>query len=103
MSFHHGKAVHVLCTGDSLLTRPDSKELNIIIEKIKQKGLKITSEEGVNIFLGIHIKKKDIGTIHLTQPSLIKSTFNDLRFTNATTMTETMPAPLTVILCRHTA
>jgi len=42
--FTRGNAIYVLYTDDSILTGPDLKELDKIIEDMKQTGLDLTVE-----------------------------------------------------------
>jgi hypothetical protein len=99
--FYHGSSIYVLYTDDSLLTGPDEKELNLIIDKMKSVGLKLTHEDGVDDFLGVNVQRHDDGTIHLTQPHLIKSILEDLRLAGTTVAQKKTPCAVTVILWRH--
>jgi hypothetical protein len=47
--------------------------------EMKQAKLNITIKGDLQDFLGVNIKRKDNGTIHLTQPHLIHQILKDLR------------------------
>ena len=79
--FYKGKALYVLYTDDSILVGPDQRELNHIINEIKSTGLNLTSEDGIEDFLGVTIDHRSDGTIHLTQKRLIQSILEDLGLT----------------------
>ena len=63
---------------DSILTGPNKKELDNIISKMEQTGLKMTYEDGLDDFLGVNVDHKEDGSIHLTQPHLIRSILDDV-------------------------
>jgi len=63
---------------DSILTGPDLKELDKIIEDMKWAGLELTIEGDISDFLGVNIQDHKDGTVHLTQPHLINSILEDL-------------------------
>jgi Reverse transcriptase (RNA-dependent DNA polymerase) len=48
--FYKGRAIHILYTDDSILAGPDEKELDAIIQLMKDVGLNITSEGGIEDF-----------------------------------------------------
>ncbi len=50
-----GKAIYVLYMDNSILTGPDLKELDRIIEDMKQVGLELTVEGDISDFLGVNI------------------------------------------------
>ena len=77
--FYHGQSIYILYTDDSILTGPDPEELNRIIAKLEEIGLKMTYEDGVEDFLGVHITKQESGQMHLSQTRLIDSILDDLR------------------------
>ena len=80
--FFKGKAMYVLYTDDSILAGPYPGELDRILEEITSSGLEITSEGGIEDFLGVNIERRDDSTIHLTQPRLIDSILSDLGLLN---------------------
>lgn len=53
--FYKGNAMYVLYTDDSILVGPDKKELDDIIKQIQSTGLDLTSEDGIEDFLGVTI------------------------------------------------
>ena len=99
--FYHGNAIYVLYTDDSILTGPDPGELDTIIQLMQGTGLNLTVEGDICDFLGVNIKKKNNGTIHLTQPHLITQILKDLRLDQDNVAKKTTPAPISKVLGRH--
>ena len=99
--FYKGNCMHALCTDDSILVGPDQRELDNIIREIESTGLAITSEDGINDFLGLHIEHKQDGTIHLTQERLIKSILEDLGLDGPNVKTHDTPMVCSKLLSRH--
>ena len=54
--FYRGKILCVLYTNDSALSSLNKKEIDKVIDKIKQYNLKITILEDIKNLLGINIK-----------------------------------------------
>jgi hypothetical protein len=50
-------------TDDLILAGPDPNKLDAIIQKMKSRRLKITSEGGIEDFLGFTIERKNNGTV----------------------------------------
>ena len=99
--FYKGNAMYVLYTDDSILVGPDDNELDSILEEIRGTGLNITSEIGIDDFLGVNINHKPDGTIHMTQPKLIKSILEDLGLYGPNVHTKSTPMASTKLLSRH--
>ena len=99
--FFKGKAMYVLYTDDSILVGPSQRELDDIITKIKSTGLDLTSENGIDDFLGVNIKHQSNGTIHMTQKRLIQSILDDLGLTASNVRTHSTPMLSTKLLSRH--
>jgi hypothetical protein len=89
----------VLYTDDSILAGPDPKELDQVIEDMKNVKLDITVEGDISDFLGVKIDRKDDGTYHLTQPQLVESIIKDLRLEDA--KIKDTPAMSSRILSSH--
>jgi hypothetical protein len=98
--FYNGSAIYTLYTDDSILMGPDDKELDDIISKIKATGLKLTSEEGLDDFLGVNIHHMKDGSIHLTQPHLINSILKDIHLDVKGVATKQYPASPTNFIRR---
>ena len=81
--FLRGNVIYVLYTDDSILAGPDPKELDQVIEDMKNIKLDITVEGDIADFLGVKIEHKEDGSYHLTQPHLIESIIKDLRLEDA--------------------
>jgi hypothetical protein len=95
--FYKGNVMYILYTDDSVLAGPDRAEIESVIEDIKRAKLDITVEGDIQDFLGINIKRKEDGSIHLTQPHLIDGVLEDLRLTGDSVHIKATPD----ILRRH--
>jgi hypothetical protein len=99
--FYKGKAMYVLYTDDSILVGPDQKELDSIIKEMTSTRLDLTSEDGLEDFLGVTIDHHQDGTIHLTQKRLIQSILEDLGLTAPNVKCTTTPMASHKLLSRH--
>ena len=54
------------------------REPDDTIKEIESAELHITSEDGIEDFLGVNIEHNQDGTIHMTKKRLIQSIFGDL-------------------------
>ncbi len=86
---------------DSILTGPDLKELDKIVEDMKQVGLELTVKGDISDFLGINIQRHNDGTVHLTQPHLIDSILKELGLQANSAKSKTMPAASSKLLGCH--
>jgi len=98
--FYRGNVMYVLYTDDSILAGPDLSEIERAIEDIKRAKLDITIEGDIQDFLGVHISRKDDGSVHLTQPHLIDQILGDLNM-QENTKEKTLPAACSKLLSRH--
>jgi hypothetical protein len=98
--FYKGKVIYVLYTDDSILTGPDKKEIDQVVEAIKKAKLKITVEGEVTDFLGVKIDRREDGSIKFSQPHLIDKILKALRL-GPNTKTASTPAATSRILHRH--
>jgi hypothetical protein len=55
---------------DALLFYKDKSSITTLVNKMKQEGMLFREEESITGYLGVHIDRKDDGTIHLTQKGL---------------------------------
>ena len=99
--FHKGRTMHVLCTDDSILVGPDGRELDSILAQIREAGLEITSEEGIDDFLGVHIEHRPDGTIVMTQRKLIDSILEELGLQGPSVKVKPTPMASSKLLSRH--
>jgi histone deacetylase 1/2 len=99
--FYKGKAMYVLYTDDSILAGPDPVELDNILDEIKAIGLDITSEGGIEDFLGVAIDRRPDGTFHLTQQKLIQSILEDLNLLGDNVATKSTPMASSKLLSLH--
>jgi len=99
--FTRGKAIYVLYTDDSILTRPDLKELDMIIEDMKRAGLELMVKGDISDFLGFNIQRHNDGTVHLTQPHLIDSILKELGLQANSAKSKATPAASSKLLGHH--
>ena len=99
--FYKGKAMYIIYTDDSILAGPDPEELDSIINEIKDAGLDITSDEGLEDFLGVNIERKSNGTFHLTQKRLINSILEDVGLSGTNVAVKSTPMASSKLLSRH--
>ena len=99
--FFKGNAMYVLYTDDSILVGPDQKELDSILKEIESTGLNITSEDGIEDFLGVSIDHHSDGTIHMTQKRLIQSILDDLGLNSPNVKCHSTPMSSSKLLSRH--
>ncbi len=93
--------MYVLYMDDSILVGPDQQELDNICAQIASSGLSITSEDGIDDFLGVNIDHHPDGTIHLTQKLLIQSILEDLGLTAPNVKKHDTPIASHKLLSRH--
>jgi hypothetical protein len=65
------KVVCLVYVDDTLLFAKDMKDIDDIIAALEAAGMELEVEDDVAGFLGVHIDRRDDGTIHLTQKGLI--------------------------------
>jgi hypothetical protein len=82
--FYNGNVIYVLYTDDSILTGPNKKELEQIVEDIKAAKLDITVEGEITDFLGVTIERHRDGTIEFKQPLLINKILEALHMDEKT-------------------
>ena len=99
--FYRGSVMYVLYTDDSILASPNLEEVEQAIKDIKAAGLDITDEGDIQDFLGIHIEKKEDGSILLTQPHLVDQILDDLKM-GKDVNPKSIPAASSKLLSRHT-
>jgi hypothetical protein len=61
--FYKGNVLYVLYTDDLILAGPDKKEIDQVIEEMRQAELDFTIEGDLEDFLGVHIKQHVDGSI----------------------------------------
>jgi len=99
--FAQGKAIYILYTDNSILTGPDLKELDKIIEDMKQAGLELMVKGDISDFLGVNIQQHNDGTVHLTQPHLIDSILGELGLQADSAKSKATPAASSKLLGHH--
>jgi hypothetical protein len=68
--FISGDIICLIYVDDALLFYKDKKSIEALIDKMKQHKMLFREEESVAGYLGVHIDRRDDGTIHLTQKGL---------------------------------
>jgi hypothetical protein len=63
---------------DALLFYKNKTSIGILTNKMKQEGMLFREEESVAGYLGVHIDRRDDGTIHLTQKGLADKIIDSL-------------------------
>ena len=102
--FFKGRAMYVLYTDDSILMGPDKAELDQILHEIKHTAkLDITSEDGIEDFLGVTIDRRPDGSIIMSQKRLIQSILEDLNLDDDNVKTFSTPMASHKLLSRHPA
>ena len=99
--FYRGNSLYVLYTDDSILTGPDPKELDEILNDMKNAGLDLTVEGDVSDFLGVQIDRISNGQFKLTQPHLINDILKELRLDGDKVAIKKTPGASSVPLLRH--
>jgi hypothetical protein len=99
--FFKGQCIYVLYTDDSILAAPTDKELDQVIQQMKDSGLDLTVEGDVSDFLGVKIDRRPNGEIHLTQPHLIDSILELLNLKEDKCKVKSLPAASSRILFGH--
>jgi hypothetical protein len=95
-----GKYIIIIYTDDTIITGPDEKVIDQLIQEIGTV-FKITHSETVSDFLGVRIDRDETnGTVSMTQPLLIQSIINDMGFNDITNGRE-FPTLSSKILLRH--
>jgi hypothetical protein len=102
--YYRGKTLYVLYTDNSLLAGPDKDEIQTIIDELQEKAkLQLIVEGDLADFLGVSIKRKKDGTIHMTQPHLIDQILQDLRMMDKSVKSRSTPAASSKVLTRHSS
>jgi hypothetical protein len=99
--FYKGQCIYVLYTDDSILAAPTDKDLDQVIQEMKDSGLDLTVEGDVSDFLGVKIDRQPNGEVHLTQPHLIDSILELLNLQEDKCKVKTIPAAASRILLGH--
>jgi len=94
--------MYVLYTDDSIIAGPNKRDVDAVIEQIKQAKLDITVEGDIQDFLGVNIERMRDGTIHFTQPHLVNKILKSMNMDTEGIKTKDTPAASSRILHRHT-
>jgi hypothetical protein len=99
--FYKGNVIYVLYTDDSILAGPDKKEIDLVIQQIKEAKLDITVEGDIQDFLGVNIQREADGSITFSQPHLVDKILNAMSMTDKKLKAKDTPAAASRILHRH--
>jgi hypothetical protein len=94
--YYRGTLIFLLYTDDSILISPDNLEIDRAVEELA-KHFNITDQGQIDDYLGVKVERRADGSIKLSQPHLIDSILNDLKFRDEVKPKDT-PAPSTIIL-----
>ena len=89
--YYRDGVIYLLYTDDSILSSRSEAKIRQAIIDIEQSGLKITIEESVEDFLGVHIQTLEGGKVKMSQPQLARQLCHDLGFKD-NTKTKQIPA-----------
>jgi Reverse transcriptase (RNA-dependent DNA polymerase) len=98
--YYKGNVLFVVYVDDGILLSPSPENVRKCLEQMHQH-FKITEEGDLCDYVGVNIEKKNDGTIHMTQPQLIKGIIKELNFNRGTKPTK-IPAYSTSILSAGT-
>jgi histone deacetylase 1/2 len=108
--YYRGTSILLCYVDDTILIDPSNKEIDKIIQQLKEHKFDVQDEGQIEDFLGVRIRHNKNGTIEMSQPHLIQQILQDLNLAQpvgATTKTlkyapKTLdiPAPSTIILER---
>jgi Reverse transcriptase (RNA-dependent DNA polymerase) len=98
--FYKDSVIFILYTDDSILTGPNSKQVDQVIQDMKEAGLKLTVEGDIADFLGVRIQRMQ-DRFHLSQPHLIADILKELRLDSENITTKSTPSASSKQLLRH--
>jgi hypothetical protein len=87
---------------NSIRASQDEQELDAIIQQMKDVGLKISRDRGIEVFLGINIECKKDGLCILMQIRLFESILKDLGLNRGNMTPKQAPTASSKILSKHT-
>jgi hypothetical protein len=99
--FYKGNVIYVLYTDDSILAGPDQKEIDLVIQQIKDAKLDITMEGDIQDFLGVNIQREKDGSITFSQPHLVDKILNAMSMTDKKMKPKDTSYAASKILHRH--
>ena len=99
--FYRGNCIYLLYTDDSILAGPCDKEIDQVVQDLRDAGLDLTDEGTLQDFLGVNIDRTSEGTFHLSQPKLIEQILKDLRLEKDDVTTKKTPAKVKTVLGAH--
>jgi hypothetical protein len=76
---------------DALLFYKNKLAMATLVDKMKAEGMLFREEESVAGYLGVHIDRKDDGSIHLTQQGLAERIVESLHLSDSTTTSVETP------------
>jgi hypothetical protein len=88
--------VFVVYVDDGILLSPSMENIRKCLTKLHEM-FKMTEEGDICDYVGVNIERKEDGSIHMTQPNLIKGIIRELNFNDGTKPTK-IPAYSSTIL-----
>jgi Reverse transcriptase (RNA-dependent DNA polymerase) len=98
--YYKGNVIFCVYVDDGILLSPSQENLRKCVDELHQ-NFKLTEEGDISDYVGVNIEKKPDGTIHMTQPQLIKGILKELNFNDGTKPTK-IPAYSTTTLAAGT-
>jgi Reverse transcriptase (RNA-dependent DNA polymerase) len=94
--YYQGNTVFVVYVDDGILLSPSIENIRKCLKEM-HKHFKLTEEGDICDYVGVNIERRGDGSIHMTQPQLIKSIIKELNFNQGTKPTK-IPAYSSTIL-----
>jgi histone deacetylase 1/2 len=89
--FYRGDVILMAFVDNQIALSPNQASLDQLMIDLEAR-FDVTDEGELNDYLGVHINKRDDGTMELTQPKLTQQILDDLRLTNENTKSVPTPA-----------
>jgi Reverse transcriptase (RNA-dependent DNA polymerase) len=81
--YYQGNTVFVVYVDDGIRLSPSIENIHECLKEMN-KHIKLTQEGDICDYVGVNIERRADGSIHMTQPQLIKSIFKELNFNQGT-------------------
>jgi hypothetical protein len=94
--YYNGNTVFVVYVEDGILLSPLMDNIRKCLNQLHEQ-FKMTEEGNIYDYVGVNIERKGDGSIHMTQPHLIKGIIRELNFNDGTKPTK-IPAYSSTIL-----
>ena len=82
--YFRGTTILLIYVDDCIMIDPDIGNIDKAFEDIKAAGLNMTDEGDLKDYLGVDVDRKEDGTVHMTQPTLIRKILQDVNYMERT-------------------